>query len=72
MRRWGVHPSDDTHLAGEDRRLANDGNPYAFNEFVDYYGTSLIYIVLAKTVVQLIKLLRLLWLRLLKYIPDFL
>ena len=40
MRRWGVHPSDDTHLAGEDRRLAKDGKLYTFNEFVEYYGTT--------------------------------
>ena len=33
-----LRPSDDTHFAEEERRLALDGNPYTFDEFVDYYG----------------------------------
>ena len=33
-----LRPSDDTHFAEEERRLARDGNPYTFDEFVDYDG----------------------------------
>ena len=29
-------PSDDRHLAGEERRIANDGVAYTFHEFPDY------------------------------------
>ena len=31
-------PSDDRHLAGEERRIANDGGAYTFHEFVAHYG----------------------------------
>ena len=33
-----LRPSDSRHLLEEERRLALDGNPYTFDEFVDYYG----------------------------------
>ena len=31
-------PSDDRHLAGEERRIADDGRAYTFQEFLDHYG----------------------------------
>ena len=31
-------PSDDRHLAGEERRTANDGRAYTFHEFLAHYG----------------------------------
>ena len=33
-----VTPSDDTHLAGEERRRARDGNAYTLKEFKEFYG----------------------------------
>ena len=33
-------PSDDRHLAGEERRIANDGRLYTFPDFLDHYGES--------------------------------
>ena len=33
-----VTPSDDTHLAGEERRRARDGNGYTLKEFLEHYG----------------------------------
>ena len=33
-------PSDDRHLAGEERRIAHDGRAYTFQAFLDHYGES--------------------------------
>ena len=33
-----LHRSDDTHLAGEECRCAENGKPYTFHEFVNWYG----------------------------------
>ena len=33
-----VTPSDDTHLAGEERRRARDGHAYTLHEFLEHYG----------------------------------
>ena len=31
-------PSDDRHLAGEERRIADDERLYTFQDFLDHYG----------------------------------